>query len=179
MKKNVSLIVTGGLLIALDVVCARFLSFYTPNYADRISPQFIPNAFAGMVFGPLWGMMITILGDTVGMLINSNGMTFMPLITLACGARGLIYGLMLYKKPVSAARCIVAVALVTVIVELGMMPFFLSILYGDAWIALLIAKLFTRIVTIPVYGFVLYAVSKGMQRAGLPSFSGAGRGAAK
>jgi len=176
MKRNVNLMVTGGLLIALDVVCARFLSFYTPNYADRISPQFIPNALAGMFFGPLWGMMITVLGDTVGMLINSNGMTFMPLITMACGARGLIYGLMLHKKHLSAARCVAAVAVVTLIVELGMMPWFLSILYGNAWIVLFMAKLFTRIVTIPVYGFVLYAVTKGIQRAGLPSFAGRGAG---
>jgi ECF transporter S component (folate family) len=179
MKKNIRLVVTGGLLIALDVVCARFLGFYTPGNADRISPQFIPNALAGMIFGPLWGMMITVLGDTVGMLVNSYGLTFMPLITLACGARGLIYGLILYNKPVSIARCIVAVTAVTLIVELGMMPAFLSILYGKAWFGLFVAKLLTRIITIPVYGLILFAVAKGMQRAGLPLYSGAGRGMGK
>jgi ECF transporter S component (folate family) len=179
MRKNVRLLVTGGLLIALDVVCTRFLSFYTPGYVDRISLQFVPNAFAGMVFGPLWAMMITVLGDTVGMLINSGGMTFTPLITIACAARGFIYGLILYKKPVSLARCVVAVAAVTIVVELGMMPLFLSVLYGKAWFATLIAKLFTRIITIPTYGVVLFAVAKGMQRAGLPVFSGVGRTAGK
>lgn len=172
MKNNVRLIVTGGLLIALDVVCTRFLSFFTPGYVDRISLQFIPNAFAGLVFGPVWAMMVTVLGDTVGMLINSGGMVFTPLITIACAARGLIYGLILYKKPVSLTRCIIAVAAVTVVVELGMMPIFLSVLYGKAWIATLVAKLFTRIVTIPTYGIILFAVAKAMQRSGLPVFSG-------
>lgn len=179
MKKSVRMLVTGGLLIALDVVCTRFLSFYTPGYVDRISLQFVPNALAGMVFGPLWGMMIAVLGDTVGMLINSGGMQFTPLITLACAARGLIYGLILYKKPLSAIRCITAVAIVTVVVELGMMPVILSILYGKAWMATLLAKLITRIITIPTYGFVLFAVAKGMQRAGLPAFEGIGKPAAK
>jgi ECF transporter S component (folate family) len=171
--------VTGGLLIALDVVCTRFLSFYTPGYTDRISLQFVPNAFAGLVFGPLWAMMITVLGDTLGMLINSGGMTFTPLISIACAARGLIYGFMLYKRPISAARCVIAVSIVTVVVELGMMPLFLSILYGKAWVATLIAKLFTRIVTIPTYGIILFAVARGMQKSGLPVFSGANRTAEK
>lgn len=163
------LIVIGGLLVSLDVVCTRFLSFYTPGAVDRISLQFLPNALAGMLLGPLWGAAVCILGDTVGMLINSGGFAFTPLITLACAMRGLIYGLVLYRKKIKLERCITAVAVVTVIVELGLMPVFLSVLYGRAWIAILAGKLITRLLSIPVYGFLLYFVARAMSRAGLPS----------
>jgi len=166
MKNNVRLLVMCGLLIALDVVSARFLNFYTPGQTDRISLQFLANAFAGMLFGPVWGALTCVLGDVVGMAINPNGM-FMPLITLACAARGVIYGLVLHKKPVSILRSIVAVSVVTVVVELGMMPVFLSVLYGRAWGVLLIAKLPWRLATIPVYGMILYTVSRAAASAGI------------
>jgi len=175
MKRNVRMLATSGLLIALDVVCTRFLSFYTPGNVDRISLQFVPNAMAGFIFGPYWAMLITVLGDTVGMLINSGGMMFMPLITLACAVRGLIYGLCLHKKTITAVRCILAVAICTIVVDLGIMPLALSILYGKAWSAIVIAKLFTRLVTIPIYGFVLFSVTKAIQRAGIPGIYHVGR----
>lgn len=171
MNKNLRLIVTGGLLVALDVVCTRFLFFYTPGAVDRISLQFLPNALAGLLFGPVWGMAICVLGDTVGMIINSGGMSFMPLITMACGARGIIYGLILHRKPVSFMRSVIAVGAVTAIVELGLMPLFLSILYGRAWSAILIGKLFTRVLTIPAYGAVLYVVARSMSHAGIANFT--------
>lgn len=176
MKRNVRILATSGLLIALDIVCTRFLSFYTPGNVDRISLQFVPNAMAGFIFGPYWAMLITVLGDIVGMLINSGGMVFTPLITLACAARGLIYGLFLHKRPVAAVRCLLAVAAVTAVVELGIMPLALSMLYGKAWSAIVVAKLFTRALTIPAYGFVLFSVFKAMQRAGIPDLSVHGNG---
>ncbi|MGI6039296.1 MAG: folate family ECF transporter S component [Clostridiales bacterium] len=169
MKKNVRMLATGGLIIALDVVCTRFLYFYTPGNVDRISLQFVPNALAGLVFGPFWAMLITVMGDVVGMIINSSGMAFMPLISLACAARGLIYGLFLHKRPLTAKRCVLAVAVVTVVVELGIMPINLAMLYGEAWSTIIVPKLLTRFITIPVYGLTLYSVTKAMQRAGVPA----------
>lgn len=165
MNKRLKLIVTGGLLVALDVVCTRFLSFYTPGAVDRISLQFLPNALAGLIFGPFWAMAICVLGDTVGMITNSAGMTFMPLISLACAARGLIYGFILHKRPITAFRTVLSVAAVTIVVELGLMPLFLSILYGRAWTAIFLSKLVTRALTIPAYGTVLYVVTRAMLRA--------------
>ncbi|NLM61019.1 MAG: folate family ECF transporter S component [Clostridiales bacterium] len=175
MKRNVRMLATSGLLIALDIVCTRFLSFYTPGNVDRISLQFVPNALAGFIFGPYWAMVIAVAGDIAGMLINSGGMMFMPLITLACAARGLIYGLFLHKRTITVVRCVLAVAMVTAVVELGIMPLALSILYGKAWSAIVVAKLITRLITIPVYGFVLFSVIKAMQRAGIPNMFQVGR----
>jgi len=173
MKRNVRMLATGGLIIALDVVCTRFLYFYTPGNVDRISLQFVPNALAGLVFGPFWAMLITMMGDVVGMLINSSGMTFMPLITLACAARGLIYGLFLHKRSLSVKRCILAVSVITIIVELGIMPINLSILYGEAWSAIVVSRLLTRTFTIPVYGVVIYTVAKAMEKARVPAVTDA------
>ena len=159
------MLVSAALLIALDVTFARFLRFYTPGALDRISLQFLPNALAGAMFGPIGGALICALGDVTGMLLNSDGMSFMPLITLACAARGLIYGLVLYKKEMTFPRTLIAVAAVTLVVELGMMPLFLSILYGNAWWVTLVGKLPWRIISIPTFAGVLTVVFRALKSA--------------
>lgn len=161
------LLALSGLIIALDVVSARFLFFYTPGAVDRISMQFLANALAGAMFGPIWGAVCCVAADILGMLVNSGGVTFVPLITLACTVRGVIYGLLLHRRAPTVLRSIVAVAAVTVIVELGMMPFILSMLYGKGWWATLIAKIPVRLVTIPVYGLIIYSVSRALSAAKL------------
>ena len=158
----------AALLIAADIVFARIFYFYTPGNADRISLQFLANALSGALLGPLWGALSCAGGDVLGMLINSSGMNFMPLLTLSAAVRGLLYGLVLYKKDVSFARTLIAVGLVTLIVDLGMNPVFLAMLYERAWLALLLAKIPVRIVTVPVYAGLLFAVSKGLSHAGIP-----------
>ncbi len=159
------MLVTAALLVSLDVVFARFLRFYTPGALDRISLQFLPNALAGAIFGPVGGALICVVGDTVGMLINPDASGFIPLITLACAARGAIYGLFLYRKEPGFVRTLAAVATVTVVVELGMMPVFLSVLYGNAWRAVLIGKLPWRLVSIPAFAGVLTAVFRALKSA--------------
>lgn len=159
------MLVTAALLIALDVIFARFLRFYTPGALDRISLQFLPNALAGAIFGPIGGALICVAGDVVGMLLNPDASGFMPLITLACAARGAIYGFFLYKKEPGFLRSLTAVATVTVAVELGMMPLFLSILYGNAWRAVLAGKLPWRLVSIPAFASVLTAVFRALRSA--------------
>ncbi len=157
----------SGLIIALDVVSARFLFFYTPGAVDRISLQFLANALAGAMFGPIWGAVCCVTADVVGMLLNSGGIAFVPLITLACACRGIIYGLLLHRRMPTIARSTIAVAVVTVVVELGMMPVFLAMLYGNGWWATLVAKLPVRLATIPVYGLITYSVSRALAAAKL------------
>lgn len=161
------LLAASGLIIALDVVSARFLFFYTPGMVDRISLQFLANALAGAMFGPLWAAVCCVAADVIGMFMNSGGLTFMPLITLACAARGVLYGLLLHRRELSLPRAILAVGVVTAVVELGMMPAFLSILYGNGWWATLVAKVPVRLCTIPVYGLVIYTVSRALAAARL------------
>ncbi|MDL2274396.1 folate family ECF transporter S component [Oscillospiraceae bacterium OttesenSCG-928-G22] len=166
--------VVAGLLLAADIVFSRFLSFYTPGFSDRIGLQFVPNGLSGLLLGPVWGFITCAAADVLGMMVfPSGGGGFMPLITLAAGLRGLLYGLVLYRKPLKLARTIVSVAVVTVLVELLVMPLVLSILFDNAFPVLFLAKLPVRLVTIPVYGLVLHTVAKATERAGfLQALSG-------
>ncbi|NLD87585.1 MAG: folate family ECF transporter S component [Clostridiales bacterium] len=165
LKQNVRRLTTLGLLIALDVVLTRFFSYMLPGNLDRISLQFLPHSLGGMLFGPIYAAISCIAGDILGMLINSAGLSFSPLITLSAGIRGLIYGFILYKKPVTLLRCIVAACVVTAVVDLGLNPIWMKIMYGQGYLAILTAKIPVRLIYGPVAGLVMYPVLKRTSEA--------------
>ena len=156
----------AGLLVAIDILCARFLYFYTPGNIARVSMQFLPNAIGGLLLGPVWGAVVCVCGDVIGMLLNSGGLVFTPLITLVCAVRGALYGLVFHGRKVGALRCILAAGLVVVVAELGLMPIALMINYASKWSLMFTGRL-VLLAAIPVYGVILYVVARALERAGI------------
>ena len=85
LKKLISI----SLLVALSIIAKRFL-----GYNDKIisvSFGFVPIAMAGMLFGPLGGVMAAVIADLIGALLFPTG-PFNPGFTLAAALTGLTYG---------------------------------------------------------------------------------------
>ena len=55
-QKTTKIMVTCALLVALQVILARFLSINTTFVVVNFS--FLAVALAGILFGPLWGMAV-------------------------------------------------------------------------------------------------------------------------
>ncbi len=117
--------------------------------------------------GPVWSAAICAVGDILGMLINSAGKPYLPLFTISAAVRGIVYGLTLHGKKPSIVRSVIAVGIVTLIVDLGMNSLWLAQMISSDWLAVFLIKLPTRLITIPVYALVLFAVWKGMESAKL------------
>ena len=75
-----------ALLSAISIVLARLLSF-TPVAEVRLSLDKFPIFLAGMLFGPLAGVMVGFVADFIGCLLSPFG--FNPIFTLPA----LLYGL--------------------------------------------------------------------------------------
>ena len=165
-KKIVPLkkLVLASLFIALDIIFTRFFSVMIPG-VERISLQFLPNALSGFFLGPIWSVAVLIAGDTLGMVINSAGAAYFPGFTLSAALRGLIYGLVLYNHKLKYTRTLVAVAIVSVVVDIGLNPVWMSMLYGKGYLATLVAKLPIRAVFIPAASAIVYFVAKGVIKA--------------
>ncbi len=88
-------LVCCALLIALQVVLSRWLSFQTWNL--KIGFSFVPVVLAARLFGPVQAMLVYGIGDVVGTLLFPVGAYF-PGFTVSAVLSGLIYGLFLYKK---------------------------------------------------------------------------------
>ena len=94
-QKTTKIMVTCALLVALQVILARFLSINTTFVVVNFS--FLAVALAGILFGPLWGMAVGGVSDLVGASLFPFG-AFFPGFTLTAALVGLVYGAFLHTK---------------------------------------------------------------------------------
>ena len=92
-------LVTLALLSAIEVALARFI-VPMPNPTMRFSIEAVPIIVAGLLFGPLAGGCVGLVGDAVGCLFSGYG--YNPIFALPPVLIGVCAGLMrclVLKKP--------------------------------------------------------------------------------
>lgn len=136
-----------GLLVSMEVIFTRFLSFETPIV--RIGFGFIPVSFSAILFGPVIGGLTGALSDVVGMIVFPKG-TYFPGFTLSAFLGGAVYGLFLHRKPVTTVNVVKCVLVITIFIDLGLNTLWLSMITGKAAAALLIPRLYKSVVMFPV-----------------------------
>lgn len=153
MRKTQDLVFLG-LLIATEIVLTRYCSIQTPTI--RIGFGFIPLVLAAALYGPAVGGVAAMVADIMGMMIFPKGAYF-PGFTISALVGGIIYGLVLYKKPKSIINFFVAVLIVTIIKDIFMNTYWLTILLKVPFNAIIFERLikstvmfFIQIVTLPI-----------------------------
>lgn len=159
--KNVQTISVGGMLIAVSIVLSFFKVFITNTLA--ISFSFLPIAAGSMLYGPVVGGIMGVFNDILGFLVKPNG-PFFPGFTISALISGFIYGFSLYKRQVSLIRVVSAVGLNTLIVNLMLNSFWLSILYGNGFAVLFIGRLVKNLVMFPIETAMLLSILKLVDR---------------
>ncbi len=147
-------IILSALLLALLIVLSRFLSIKTPIV--KISFSFVPTMLCAIWLGPKWTILINVLGDLIGATLFPSGPYFVG-YTISTGIAAFIYGMLMYKKEENTytekqfiLRTILAVVLVTAIVNMGLNTLWVSITSGSAFIVLAGARVVKEVVLIPV-----------------------------
>ena len=163
LYKSTKILVFSALLIALDVIFTRFLRWEIYPY-DRYSLQFLSHGLSGILLGPIIAAVNCVAGDLVGMLVNSGGLSLYLPITVNCALRGVIYGLLLYKKPASFVRILIAVAVVTVLCDLWINSFIMKGFYGLPFWTIFLSKLPIRLASIPLYATILWFVWSRLEK---------------
>lgn len=153
--KKINVMAHMALMIALEIICTRFLAIETPII--RIGFGFIPVAMAGVMFGPLLGGSVGVLADILGMIIFPKGAYF-PGFTLSAFVGAAIYGFFFYNKEVSLKRVILAVGIITLVVNLTMNTIWLTIITGKAAKALLIPRFIKEVTMFPIHTVLIYTV---------------------
>lgn len=104
-------------------------------------------------------------------MLRPDGVYF-PGFTLSAVLAGVIYGTVLYRRPLSVARVFVAHLLVKLIVNLGCNTLWLVILYKKAVWAIFPARAMTNLIRLPGDVLVTYLLLKTVERTILPLFGG-------
>lgn len=137
-NSNVTRLIILGLFIALEIILTRFLSIHTPIV--RIGFGFLPIAMLGIMYGPLWAAAAYAIGDLIGIMLFPSG-PFFPGFTLSAALTGLTYGIILYKKPITWKRVLIAAAIVCLGINLILDTLWLYILMDTAVIGMLPARI--------------------------------------
>lgn len=158
---------------AMFLTIAVLLGFYRLQVTEyiRIGFDFIAKELTGMFFGPVVGCVVGGLSDIIAYMVKPVGGYF-PGFTISAMFGGLIYGVILYKRPVSLLRIIAANSIVTVLINLLLNTYWLKILYGDAFLALLPVRAFKQLLMLPIEVMLFYITATMLSRAKLFGVTG-------
>lgn len=166
---RVSTVSVTGMLVALSTV----LSFFTIVVSSvlEIGFSFLPLAVSGMMFGPVVGGITGVLGDVLGYFIKPNG-PFFPGFTLNALLSGVLYGFFLYRKPVTLKRTILVSVVLMLLINLLLNPLWLSMMYGKAFIALVVGRVVKNLLMLPIHVALLYSILKMVEKVRMRQWAG-------
>ncbi len=122
-----------GLLLAAQIILSRFCSIATWNI--KIGFTFIPLVLSAGLFGPVGAGVLAALADFLGAVLFPIGPYF-PGFTLTQFCVGIVFGLLLQKKQ-SMGHIVCAVLATQLLGSLLLDSYWISVLYGSPYLALL------------------------------------------
>ena len=146
--KDVRALATCGILAALAVALKFVASIDIGEYI-RIGISDLPGMAVSVLFGPATGGIFWAVLDIVKYLVAPTG-PFFPGFTISAAVNGVIFGLILYRRPLSLQRVFAAQLVSKVVVSLLINTAWLSMLYGNAFMVMLPARLLTNAVMLPI-----------------------------
>lgn len=160
-------LILAAMLLSILLVLSRFLSIKTSFLV--ISFSFIPIMLCGIYLGPKYSLTVAALGDLIGALIFPFGAYF-PGFTITAGLMGFIYGIFLYKDPnkeIKDKTFIFKLILSSLIVLIGVKVIiesaFLNIIYGKAYIAVILTRVTTQVIMLPIQVITIYLLEKALR----------------
>lgn len=155
-------LVICGLMAALAVVLSYVASIDFGPYI-RIGFSGIPNRIVEFLFGPIVGSIFGGMLDILKYLIKPSGPFFFG-FTFDAMLASIIYGSLLYKKPVKLWRIALAEFLAKLIVNCGFNTLWISMLYGKGFFLLLPARILKNAIMLPIDTAILFFALTFMQR---------------
>jgi ECF transporter S component (folate family) len=160
-----------GLMGALAIALNFTSSFYITPYI-RIGFSGLPNRIIEYLLGPGVGVIFGAVMDILKYITKPDGGAFFFGYTFNAMVAGLIYGTILYKKPVKLLRVFSAELLIKIIVNLGLNTLWLSVMNGQAFMAILPARVIKNICFLPVDTAILFFTLTFISKlVTLPEFS--------
>ena len=128
--KNVRVLAFAGLIAALAMILECF-PVYLLGPSLKIYFSFLVISLGCRCYGPVVGMMVGAIVDSLGFLLSGYGEPYFPGYLLTAILSGLIYGVGLYRKPLRWWR----VLAVRLVINYGS-----NVLLGSVWKAMLYGK---------------------------------------
>ncbi|MCI6243828.1 MAG: folate family ECF transporter S component [Agathobacter sp.] len=162
--KSVRTLTTMAMLAAVAVI----LGFFSIEYGQfiRIGFSGIPNGIISYLFGPVVGGIFSGALDILKYILKPTG-PFCPQMTLVTFLAGVLYGCFFYKKKMTIWRVLAAKFTVMLICNVFLNTICLTVIYGQAFAAILPARALKNLIMWPIDSVIFFAVTKLLEQIGL------------
>lgn len=150
------MLVTLGMLVAIEIVLSRFCSISAWNI--KIGFSFVPVVVAAVLYGAVPAAVVAALGDFVGAILFPIGPYF-PGFTLTAALTGTVFGLFLHRRQ-TLGRIGGAVAVNQLFLSLLLNTLWISVLYGAPYGPLFLTRIVQTVVLISVQFVVIGVMTK-------------------
>ncbi|MHB8127456.1 MAG: folate family ECF transporter S component [Mobilitalea sp.] len=155
-------------------LCAMFgaisivLGSLTIMVADflKIGFSFLPNEFIFYLFGPVVGAIYGATMDILTFLVKPTG-TFFFGFTVSAILNGLLYGVGLYKKPLSLKRILIVNVVQMIFINILLNTYWLTILIGKGFFVLLPLRALKEFIMFPIKTILLFSLIKAVEATGI------------
>lgn len=155
-KMNTKMLVTAGILIALNIILSRFLSINAWNF--KIGFTFVSVFIAAYFFGPVFGAIVAGVGDVLGAILFPIA-AFFPGFTLTAVLTGLLYGVLLHEKQ-TMPRIVAVVVIDQLVFSLLLNSLWISILHGAPFLPLVATRTVQCLIMIPVMFIGILSITR-------------------
>lgn len=159
--KDVRQLVLVSFFISLYVVLSLFTIYLSKEL--RFSLTFVPVAWSSAAFGPVAGVFTGAFGDVLAWFVKAAG-PYHPGFTISGIVSGIIYGLFMYKKPITWPRVIITSLAYVIVVEFFLNTLWLSNLYGTPYNILLLTRAWKMPFSLLLQVIVLYGTGYFLKR---------------
>lgn len=159
--KSIKTLVITAMFMAIAVV----LGFYTIAVSEslKVGFSFIANELVSMLFGPVVGGLMAAGADILKYLVKPTGAFFFG-FTFNAFLGGVIYGIFLYKHPLSLKRVFFANLTVSIVINMMLTTYWISLLYGTPIAVLLPMRVLKSVIMLPIEVTIYYVIAKALQR---------------
>ncbi len=162
--KHVRTITTAAMFMAVSAVLGYFTIEAGPYL--KIGFSTVVNQFVYYLFGPVVGACYGGVLDLVKYVVKPTGAFFFG-FTFNAILGGVLYGAILYRRPLSFKRALFAHLVVILICNVFFNTLWLSMLSGKGVMALLPMRFVKNIIMWPIDTALFYCIAKKMEEAGL------------
>lgn len=163
--KKVTSLSGCAMLTAVKAVIAQF-TISVSNILEIGFSGIVVGATA-MYYGPVLSGITGVIADTIEYLLRPSGPYF-PGFAINEFVIAFIYGIFFYQQKITLKKVILAELCVLLIVNMGLTPLWLHILYGKGFIALFFARITTQLIKFPINCALLYLLLTSLQKIRKP-----------
>ena len=144
------------------------LGYLTLELGETLKIGFssIANQIVYYLFGPVVGGAFGGALDILKYLVKPTGPYF-PGWTFGAMLAGLIYGVFYYKKTISLGRVLVAELLVSVICNMLLGTYWLTLMYGNGFMQIFWLRVQKNLIMWPINSLIFYSIARNMEAAGI------------